>query len=192
MFAEQDGLMRPTLGVNYDVLKDIASPAPTKDQLEKTIRLLNDAKGNLLPVWRTAFAALGNYAAIQDIFLDDAKGSIPAVDNLAAWIASGDVPTLREWCLAYDFVTQNGGFNSAFKLAISTFLLALKTFKRDPRDRMRAICWLRAGWTYILGNRAFADDVLSRKLLIVEGRGKFRGENVDLDARFSITDSVVV
>jgi hypothetical protein len=191
MFEEQDALMRSTLGPLYDALADIAKPAPTKDQLEKTIRLLNDPKGHLLPEWRTALAKLGSYSAIQTIFIDDALGSIPAVDSLAAWIAV-DTPTVREWCLAYDFVTQNGGFNAPFKLAISTFLLALAPFKKDPRDRMRAICWLRAGWTYVLGNREFADDVLSRKLLIVEGHGRFRGADTDLDAKFSVSDEAVV
>ena len=193
MFKEQDNLMRVVLGVNYGVLLDIAKPAPTKEQLAKTIAIMNDASGKkLLPEWRSIFASLGANQAIQDIFMDDAKGSTPAVDSLAAWIAVGDTPTLREWCLAFDFVTQNGGFASAFKVAISAFLLALKPFQKDAvKDRMRAICWLRAGWTYILGNRAFASDVLGRKLLIVEGVGRIHGEDVDLDAKFGITDETV-
>jgi hypothetical protein len=192
MLVEQPVTMERVLGSLLPVLQDIAAPAPTKDQLAKTIKIMNDDRGHLLPAWRTAFATLGTYPEFQEIFMDDAKGSTPAVDQLAAWISVGNQPTLREWCLAYDFVTQNGGFSTAFKLAISTFLLALKPFQRDPvKDRMRAMCWLRAGWTYILGNRAFADDVLSRKLLIVEGSGRFRGSDVDLDSKFGVTDEVV-
>jgi len=192
MLVEQPVTMQRVLGPLLPVLKDIAAPAPTKDQLAKTISVMNDAKGRLLPEWRTAFATLGTYPEFQQIFLDEAKSSTPAVDKLATWIAVGAQPTVREWCLAYDFVTQNGGFATAFRAAISTFLLVLKPFQKDAvKDRMRAICWLRAGWTYILGNRAFADDVLSRKLLIVEGRGKFRGENVDLDAKFGVSDEAV-
>lgn len=192
MFAEQDQVMRDGLGQLYDVLKDIAAPAQTSDQLRKTIELLNDDKGHLKPEWRTAFAEIGAEAAIQDIFMDDAKTSVPAVEALAAWIAVNSVPTLREWCLAFDYVTQNGGFHPAFRAAISTFLLAMKPFQKDPKkDRMRAICWLRAGWTYIKGNTAFADDVLHRKLLIVEGRGRFRGELVNLDEKFDLTDEML-
>ncbi len=189
MFTEQDSLMRSCLGPLYLELKDISLPAPTKDQLEKTIEILNDDRGHLHQEWREAFYKLGTHKAIQDIFLDDARGSIPAVDALAIWIAGGNPVTLRTWCLAYDFVTQNGGFASSFKIAISAFLMALRPFQKDPiRDRMRAICWLRAGWTYILGNRVFAADVLSRKLLIVEGRGRFRAEDMDLDTKFGISD----
>lgn len=192
MFAEQDQLMHLCLGVLYGSLKDISLPAPTADQLEKTISTMNDAKGHLFPEWRKAFSDLGGYAAIQQIFMDDARASIPAVDLLATWIAGSKPLTLRTWCLAYDFVTQNGGFASAFKLAISTFLLTLAPFQKDKvKDRMRAICWLRAGWTYILGNRMFADDVLGRKLLIVEGHGRFRGQDVDLDEKFGITDEPI-
>lgn len=190
MFAEQDLLMKSVLGADYNTLLDIAKAAPTKDQLEKTISKLNDEKNRLLPAWREHFKLLGANTKIQEIFLEDARGSIPAVDKLAEWIAKGDSPTIREWCLAFDFVTQNGGFNSAFKIAISTFLLALKPFEKNERDRMRSIVWLRSGWTYILGNRAFAGDVLSRKLLIVEGSGKFRGEIVDIDEKFGISDEI--
>ncbi len=190
MFAEQPTLMQSALGHNYGNLLSIAQPAPTAVQLEKTIRILNDERGKLLPEWRAAFAKLGSYAPIQKIFVDDARESIPAVDELAKWIAGSNPLTVRTWCLAYDFVTQNGGFNSVFKAAISTFLFTLAPFRKDPRDRMRAICWLRAGWTYIRGQRKFADDVLGRKLLIVEGKGRFRGSDIDLDERFGVSDEV--
>ena len=63
--------------------------------------------------------------------------------------------------------------------------------RRRARDRMRAICWLRAGWTYIRGQRKFADDVLGRKLLIVEGASKFRGSWVDLDEKYGVSDEVI-
>ena len=191
MFAEQDALMHATLGANYDTLFAIAKAGPTKDQLAMTIRELNDEKGRLRPGWRDVFAKLGAAPAIQAVFIDDARGSIPAVDGLADWMSGPEQVDVRTWCLAYDFVTQNGGFNSVFKVAISAFLLTLAPFKKDVRDRLRAICWLRAGWSYILGNREFATDVLARKLLIVEGRGRFRGADVDLSDRFGVNDAKV-
>ena len=187
--------MYPTVVITAfgSAFKDLQAmmDAPTiVEQTKLAVSLANDEKGRLKPTWTRALASLGANTQIQQIFLDDAKGSIPSVDALASWIANGPV-TLRTWCLAYDFVTQNGGFNSTFKIAISAFLLALSTFKKDPRDRMRAVCWLRAGWTYIRGQKQFAGDVLSRKLLIVEGSGKFRGSFEDLDKKFGISDEVV-
>jgi len=180
------------LGPLGQSFRDVARVRPTQEQLEIVIRDWNDASGRRLkPEWEATLKALGGLPSVQEVFMDDAKGSIPAVDDLAAWIAAGPKPTLREWCLAYDFVTQNGGFHSIFKAAISTFLFALKMFQKDAKDRMRAICWLRAGWTYIRGQRQFADDVLGRKLLIVEGSGKFRGDFVDLDAQFGVNDEVL-
>ena len=178
------------LGALTPAFMAVAKPGPTADQLAAVVRDWNDDRGRLKPEWQDGLARLGGLPSVQKVFTDDARETIPAVDALAAWIAVADQPTVREWCLAYDFITQNGGFAAAFRAAISTFLLALKPFQKDARDRMRAICWLRAGWTYIRGQRQFADDVLGRKLLIVEGSGKFRGDFVDLDARFGVTDEV--
>lgn len=180
-----------TLGPLYSSFVQVSVAGPTSEQLETVIKEWNDDRGRLKPEWIKALADLGGLSFVQQIFIEDAKQSIAAVESTAQWIATGDKPTLREWCLAYDFVTQNGGFNSVFKAAISTFLLALKPFSKDQRDRMRSICWLRAGWTYIRGQRQFADDVLGRKLLITEGSGKFRGEFIDLDDKFKITDEVI-
>jgi hypothetical protein len=189
LVADPDAL-RQVLGPLFPSFQAVAQARPTAEQLEIVVTEWNDDRGRLKPEWVTALGRLGGLPAIQSVFQDDARGSIPAVDSLAKWIAIGPDPTIREWCLAYDFVTQNGGFASAFKVAISAFLLALKPFQKDVRDRMRAVCWLRAGWTYILGQRQFADDVLGRKLLIVEGSGKFRGSFVDLDEKFGVNDEV--
>jgi len=182
--------VKTALGPMLPSFRSVAEVKPTKEQLDIVIKEWNDEKGRLKPEWLKVLQDLGGLKCVQDIFMEDAKTSIDAVDDLAKWIAIDDKPTIREWCLAYDFVTQNGGFHSVFKAAISTFLLTLKPFEKDKRDRMRSICWLRAGWTYIRGQRTFADDVLSRKLLIVEGSGKFRGDFVDLDEKFQITDEL--
>lgn len=190
MLAADGPGVAAALGPLTTAFMEVAKPGETADQLAAVIRDWNDDRGRLRPEWQAGLVRLGGLASVQKVFMDDARESIPAVDDLAAWIALGDQPTVREWCLAYDFVTQNGGFATAFRAAISTFLFALKAFQKDPRDRMRAICWLRAGWTYIRGQKKFADDVLGRKLLIVEGSGKFRGDFVDLDAQYGVTDEV--
>ena len=188
MLESDPEAVKAALGALLPSFLEVAKVRPTEEQLGIVVKSWNDERGRLRPEWTAALTRLGGLPSVQTIFMDDARESSDAVDKLASWIATGDAPTIREWVLAYDFVTQNGGFNSVFRGAISTLLVALKPFQKDSRDRLRAVCWLRAGWTYILGNRAFALDVLSRKLLIVEGQGKFRGEFVDLDARFGITD----
>jgi hypothetical protein len=181
------------LGPLTPAFRDVARSRPTAEQLDIVCREWNDGK-SLKPEWDRAIAALGGLPEVQQVFIDDARESIPATEALASWIALGSKPTVREWCLAYDYVTQNGGFNLAFRTAISTMLVALKPFQKDNRDRMRAICWLRAGWTYIRGQRQFAEDVLWRKLVIVEGKIEFRrvrGAYPDVDTQFGVTDEVV-
>ena len=193
MIKEQPVLVKSILGPYlFASLTEMLDQLDVKSQTAYVVAKWNDDHGSLAPAWKTALAELGRETVIQNIFMDDARGSIPAVDTLAAWISEDGVVTVRIWCLAYDFVTQNGGFNSLFKAAISTFLLALKPFQKDYKDRMRAICWLRAGWTYIRGQQQFADDVLGRKLTIVEGRRKFRGQDVDLGQLYNVSDEAVV
>lgn len=171
---------------------EVARDQPTQDQLYIVNSQWNDERGVLRPKWRTLFETLGMCQEVQQIFYDDAKTTEPAAKELAQWLAGDHAPTVREFCLAYDFVVQNGSFHPVFKAAISTFLAVLSPFQKDPKDRLRAICWLRAGWTYIRGQKSFASDVLARKLLIVEGRSKFRGEWVDLDQKFGVTDDLAV
>lgn len=194
MLAVAPELVQGALGDLAPSFLEVARTRPTKEQLEIVVREWNDADGDLKPEWNRAIAALGALPEVQQVFVNDAMESIPATNTLASWIALGSKPTIREWCLAYDYVTQNGGFHSAFRASISTMLLALKPFMKDDRDRMRAICWLRGGWTYVRGQRRFAEDVLWRKLVIVEGRlgfKRFRGSDLDVDAKFGVSDELV-
>lgn len=191
MLTDDPAGLATALGPLLASFQDVARPRPTGEQLAIVVGQWNDDRGRLKPEWTAAFERLGALPTVQTIFMDSAMESVSAVDVLAKWIAGSDPVTVRAWAVAYDFVTQNGGFHPAFMVAISAFLLALAPFRKDPRDRMRAICWLRAGWTYIRGQRQFADDVLGRKLLLVEGSGKFRGEFVDVDDLYGISDEAV-
>jgi hypothetical protein len=181
-------VLGPVLAAEFEA---VAAPQSTAAQLERVNIVWNTADKKLKPDWVKGLAVLGRQSFVQKIFQDDARSSIAAVDTLATWMAGGKPVTMRIWAVAYDFVTQNGGFNPVFRAAISTFLTSLKPFEKDPRDRLRALCWLRAGWTGIRGQAAFAQDVLGRKLLIVEGHAKFRGKIVDVDEQFGISDEVV-
>jgi len=183
--------MATALGPLLASFKAVAAPQPTSKQLATVVADWNTPEGKLKPEWSSAFAALGKLDFVQTIFQGDATGSIAAVNDLALWIAAGKPVTVRHWCLAFDFVTQNGGFNTHLKLACNAFLLFLAPFQKDVRDRMRALVWLRSGWVYVLGNRAFAADVLARKLLIVEGVGTVHGAVIHADQQFGISDDMV-
>ena len=191
MLAADPLTMDSILGPLMPVFQSLCVLGPTAPQLSAAVTSCNDSHGNLLPAWQQVFEKLGAQAFVQKVFQDDAQQSIPAVNALVKWIAGGQPVTVRMWCLAYDFVTQDGGFNTAFETAITVFLSALSGFQKDPRDRMRAICWLRAAWVYIRGQKAFAQDVLGRKLLLVEGSGHLRGADIDADAKFGISDDIV-
>ena len=114
------------------------------------------------------------------------------LNKLAEWMSLGESITLRTWCLAYDIVTQNGGIDSDLRKALLEAQETLAHEAKDPRDFLRVICWARSAWVYIRGNKPFAEDVIRRKLLIVEGSAKrFRGQAINLDQMFGVSDEVV-
>lgn len=183
--------MENAFGPRFSDLKTVLSSFSTKDQLDFVIKNWNGPNNRLVPTVEAAFKAMGQIPEVQQVFMDDAKGSLPAVEELSEWLAQGGPRTLRMYCLAYDIVTQNGGIATDLRDAIMAALPHVAQRKKDERDFLRVMAWERSTWVYVLGNRAFARDVLGRKLLIIEGQGHFRGEDVDLDAKFGVSDEEV-
>jgi hypothetical protein len=182
------GLVMTAFGRLHPELTRVLAIQDRAEQMRAVASSMNDADGRLLPDWSTAFKTLGAQPAMQVIFMDDARGIMDRVESLAKWM-DGDQASLRSYCLAYDFITQNGSVGLALRAALTAAKPILAPFSKDPkRDWLRVMAWARSAWTYIVGSKVWAMDVLSRKLLIIEGQGKFRGEMVDLDGRFGITD----
>ena len=164
----------------------------TADQLAFVDAHWNDGNNRLFADIKQAFVNLGQMKETQDTFMDDARGSIPEVDLLAEWMANSQPVSLRTWCLAYDIVTQNGGIGQDLKASILNAWLPIKLDCTDARDFMRHIAWHRSEWVYVKGNKPFAEDVLHRKLLIIEGSSQsFRGQVVNIDQMFGITDEII-
>lgn len=178
--------LNDSLQLSLQKMLDLPS---TEEQLSFCVTKMNDSNNRLLPEWNMAFMKLGSIKEIQQIFMDEATASVPAVDGLAKYISGGESPTMREWVWAFDVVTQNGGLATWFRAILAVIKPMLAPFKKDDRDWLRTVSWLRAAQSYVRGNRPFAIDVLSRKLLIVEGHGKFRGGYVDLDQKFGVSDN---
>lgn len=205
MVTEQETLVSNTFGPLYDDLKSILAEPTTKTQTDMAIKLANvlstgsKPRWNLKPEWQAAFAELGKSPAIQAIFVEEAKGSRPAVDDLAQWIAKGSVVTVRMYCLAYDIVTQNGGVGSALRMALTAGRPFLSVYRQKLLDKGRTVDWAwmsivagcRALQTRITGQIEFAKDVEARKFLIIDGRGTFRGDTVDLEHSYDVTDEAV-
>ncbi len=182
------GMVSSVFGPLYVEFQRILGIQDRRTQLAAVIEKMNDGGNRLRKEWVTAFCSLGNNPVMQQIFREDAKSILPQVEELSNWMTSGS-PTVRSVCLAYDIVTQNGSVALPLRTALTVAKPILAPFSKDPgRDWLRLLAWARACWTYIRGNAEFAIDVLGRKLLIIEGHGKFRGGYVDLDAKFGITD----
>ncbi len=146
--------------------------------------------------WRTFFEKLGAKKDIQELIREQTVWIDRDAEKLAQWIAKGSKATVRMYCLAYDIVTQNGGIGRGHKAALTAARPFLRVYRGQLARKGRTIDWAwmnivagtRALKTRITGQTKFAADVASRKFLIIDGEGRFRGSYVDLDEKFGITD----
>jgi hypothetical protein len=186
------GLLSAALGSLQQDFVTLATLLPPAAQLDFVIKKMNDSSGKrLLPQWSTVFSNLGGIPAVQAIFMDDARASLPAVQELAAWIRGADLVTLRAFCVSYDIVTQNGGVSKTLRGILTLIRPIVKPFKKADNDWLAFVVWARAMWTYFFGQRRFSEDVLDRKLAIVDGADKIHGEFVDLGVKFGLSDEVL-
>ena len=186
---ENEALAKSVFGNTlFPKLRDMLGMPNSSDQVQWCIRNLNTPQRRLLPEWKTAFESLGRQPAMQNIFMDDAASILPQVQELTTWIALGGRGTTRVFCLAYDIITQNGNISKSLRLLLTMMRPLLLPFKRTDKDWMRFVAWMRSMWTDFRGNEEFSQDVLSRKLTIVRGRSKFRGELIDLGEKFGLND----
>ena len=176
-------------GPLYKDLYAIVNMPDQKAQLAEVIAKMNDPKNRLLPAWSQAFSALGTNVAMQNIFLDDAKSILPASTELATWMG-GPNYTVRTFCVAFDIVNQDGNISTPLRLLLTSMKPLLAPFKKTDKDWVRFCCWARAAWTDFRGNQEFSQNVLARKLLIVDGHGRYGNTYIDAEQRFGITDEV--
>jgi len=202
---ELEPAVMDAFGPLFGDLKTILEQPTTEAQTQASIKIANvqvltpRPRWKLKPEWQAAFAKLGQNLTMQGLFIDDARQSEAAVSNLAKWIARGVPVTLRMYCLAYDIVTQNGGVGTGLRLALTAARPFLAVYKATLIKKGRSLDWAwmsvvagcRALQTRITGQIVFAKDVAARKFLIIDGKGLFRGEDVDLEERFGVTDEPV-
>jgi hypothetical protein len=190
--ANKFGCLDRAFGDKASLVRAILGIPATKDQVSAVAKQMLDARGNVLPEWRACWKKLGADPVMQQIIMRDSESAMGQAMDLASWICGGEAKrTQRALCLAYDIVTQNGSIHPVLKLSLTTIKPIIWSLGKDGRDWLRVIAWVRSAWSYIRGNRAFATDVLARKLLIIEGKGKIHGEYIDLDAKFGVSDTII-
>jgi hypothetical protein len=173
------------------VLRSILDMPLIEDQTKKVISYMNDQSNHILTDWKLCWVQLGSDVKMQAIIMNDAEEAMKRANELCSWIAKSDVQTVRMYCLAYDIINQNGNLPSALRMLLTTIKPFLIPFKKTDRDWMLFVAWARGMWTDFRGNSEWADDVADRKRAIVKGQLKFRGDRVNLDQKFGVSDSPI-
>lgn len=164
-----------------------------------TVVIQGKNRRRLKPQWVKFFELLGESNLVQALIRAETKWIDIKASELAQWIAKGSKPTVRMYCLAYDLVTQNGGIGAGHRAALTAARPFLRVYRNRLERKGKSVDWAwmnivagtRALMTRITGQTKFAADVASRKFLIVDGEGDFRGSFVDLDQKFGLSDQAI-
>lgn len=159
-------------------------------QTQIVVRDMNDDRGRIKPEWLSSWKSLAEDPTMQAIVMDDTEEAMKSADELSQWIG-GKSQTVRCYCLAYDIVNQCGGISSPLRMLLTSLKPLLYPFSRGDRDWMLFIAWARGMWTDFRGTGEWADDVVARKRAIVKGKLRFRGERIDLDTKFQVSDTSI-
>lgn len=140
-----------------------------KDRLSWAISINEGNK--IKKKWAAAFAALCATKEFQQIQMDVA-GTV--LDQARKLCETYGVYSVRALALMFDIKTQNGSINDAtHKKILDRFA---KNNAKDELSKLKIIAQTRAE----ASNPRWVQDVLKRKMTIVNGTGFVHGDNVDL------------
>ena len=131
--------------------------------------------------WKEVFKNLGQQVKFQEI---QRKTAAVRFNKALTYCKQYNVNTVRGLMLFYDCTVQQG----SIKENTATRIAKRITGSTDYKARLR-IC------AEEMANQAadrWHDDVLNRRLAIVNGKGKVHGKNWDLDKEYHLSDENIV
>jgi hypothetical protein len=128
--------------------------------------------------WVAVFANLGRQPQFQQLQRDYGMGRI---DRAIQYCKKYNLKTERALALFFDTCVQQG----SIKFSTQVKLTARGIGKKGYHDKMRMIAQAMSEQA----KDRWAADVLSRRLCIVNGKGKVHGTYLDLKHRFGLDDS---
>jgi hypothetical protein len=129
------------------------------------------------PVWKIIFSRLGENEVYQHIQMRFAEKSYMA--RAKADMKYLGVKTERALVLLFDIAVQNGGLRPAHKLLIDR--------NKKGIDLLKNVAEAVAS----CARKEFQKDVLSRKMCIVNGKGRVHRVNYDLTKTYGLCDNLL-
>lgn len=179
MLKDHDNVVRRIFGNKYDEFLRFVKMAP-KERLAWAIAI-NDSHKNIKEPWKTLFTEFCKTAEFQSIQLEFAERSL---DEAVVYCNKFKVKSIRALALMFDIVTQNG----SIRQDTTDRIWAAKKEKEQSgilteRQFLAIIATERAN----AAKARWVNDVKTRKMCIVNGKGIVHGMSLNLD-KLGITD----
>jgi len=173
MDSNHNQIMRSIFGTPYNSISTMLSLSKS-DQL-KWAASINDSNNALLPGWAQSFTALGNTAefqAIQQSALNDYIIQAEKIYN------DFGLTTERGVALAFDIAVQNWSVKAGTSIVNNSM---------TESQKLSAI----ANSVAMQSATAWQQDVLNRKMTIVNGTGTVHGKSYNLSSDYNIADRII-
>lgn len=194
-------------GTLQPLLKDFVSLFPTKfaeifgdhaesiknllfkQSLESQMRLfisINNSTNHIIKPWKSYFAKLGNDPDMQAIQIRAAKTRLLIA---APQMSEFGFKTERAFVFLFDIVTQHG--QNWLKSKNRDKMISARFSQLKKNDDEKAIMRVIAEILSVTVKPAFAKNVLERRNIIINGRGKLGKCEFDLEKDFGLCDEPV-
>ncbi len=161
------------------------------DQYDEFVKMLNGSKqdqmnwaksinknGKVTGLWKDKLVALATTSEFKQIQTDAMKYY---VDKASSIVSQYNLKSERAYALALDIAVQNGGLK---KVVIERVNKQIKGKNLSEKEIMTIIATEVAN----ASNPKYKNDVLSRKMTIVNGKGTVHGKTYDLEKEYGLTD----
>ncbi|MFN8945663.1 MAG: hypothetical protein ACK5WZ_13685 [Pseudobdellovibrionaceae bacterium] len=125
--------------------------------------------------WKSGLQKMAGSAEYRSLQIES---SMKIYQKAVGYVVFFGFRELRSFLLMYDFVTQNGGFNSKHQREYASF--ESKSPNASEKEKLKALLEIRLKSVI----PQYVSDVRSRKSTIIEGTGKVHGQNRNLTKEY--------
>lgn len=178
-FIENPEDAKLIFGSDYKTIKN-AIYGSLDDQMS-WVKSINDDKGRINGIWRKQLVALCNTNEFQEI---QNKAMKPYVNKAVSICNKYNLESEMGFALAFDIAVQNGGIKNKTGQLIKQ-QIGGKTLREDK------ILSIIANAVADNCRTKYYDDVLSRKMTIVNGLGTVHGKKYNLNNNYDLTNKIL-
>jgi putative cell wall-binding protein len=177
MDSQYNDEMKTIFGTNYDAIHEMIMDKESDNQLEWA-KSINDSNDEIIESWKSQFEVLCKNESFKGI---EADAEVYFVKQAMFISENHDIETVRGFALAFDIVLQNGGIDTK---AIKIIDIAkVQSPNMTEKELLKVIA------NAVAVNSGDLEDVLSRKMAIINGEGTVHGIPLDLDTNYKLSDN---